>query len=175
DQMIGIRVALHVDDESITFDYSESDPQAAGYVNSTMGNTSSGTFLALFTSIGSEVRFNEGALRVLDVVAPPGTVANATEPAPVTANTIDAAQATIEAVWLALAQAVPERVDAAWARWCAPATMGFNPRTARPFGDIHFMAKGGAGASYGLDGWDHLGTIVCSGGLRSPDPGRREP
>ena len=170
DQMIGIRVALHVDDESITFDYSESDPQAAGYVNSTMGNTSSGSFLALFTSIGSEVRFNEGALRVLDVVAPPGTVANATEPAPVTANTIDAAQATIEAVWLALAQAVPERVDAAWARWCAPATMGFNPRTARPFGDIHFMAKGGAGASYGLDGWDHLGTIVCSGGLRSPDP-----
>ena len=170
DQMVGIRVALHVDDESITFDYSESDPQAAGYVNSTMGNTSSGSFLALFTSIGSEVRFNEGALRVLDVIAPPGTVANATEPAPVTANTIDAAQATIEAVWLALAQAVPERVDAAWARWCAPATMGFNPRTGRPFGDIHFMAKGGAGASSGLDGWDHLGTIVCSGGLRSPDP-----
>jgi N-methylhydantoinase B len=170
DQMIGVRVALTVEDESITFDYSESDPQAAGYVNSTMGNTTSGSFLALFTSIGSEVRFNEGALRALDVIAPPGTVANATEPAPVTANTIDAAQAIIEAVWLALAQAVPERVDAAWARWCAPATMGFNPRTGRPFGDIHFMAKGGAGASRGLDGWDHLGTIVCSGGLRSPDP-----
>jgi N-methylhydantoinase B len=43
-------------------------------------------------------------------------------------------------------------------------------RTGRPFGDIHFMRKGGAGAGYGLDGWDHLGTVVCSGGLRSPDP-----
>ncbi|HKP18923.1 MAG TPA: hydantoinase B/oxoprolinase family protein [Gaiellaceae bacterium] len=170
DRMVGVRVELTVEDESITFDYSESDPQAAGYVNSTIGNTTSGSFLALFTSIGSEVRFNEGALRALDVIAPPGTVANAAEPAPVTANTIDAAQAIIEAVWLALAQAVPDRVDAAWARWCAPATMGFNPRTGRPFGDIHFMAKGGAGASQGLDGWDHLGTIVCSGGLRSPDP-----
>ena len=71
---------------------------------------------------------------------------------------------------MALAQAVPDRVDAAWARWCAPATMGFNPRTGRPFGDIHFMCKGGAGASSGMDGWDHLGTVVCAGGLRSPDP-----
>jgi N-methylhydantoinase B len=170
DLMVGVRVALHVDDDSITFDYSKSDPQPVGYVNSTLANTSSASFLALFTSIGSEIRFNEGALRTLDVVAPEGTVTNAMEPAPVTSCTIDAAQAIIEAVWLALSQAVPDRVDAAWARWCAPATMGLNPRTGRPFGDIHFMAKGGGGASRGLDGWDHLGTIVCSGGLRSPDP-----
>lgn len=170
DRMVGVRVALHVEDEKITFDYSESDPQPAGYVNSTLANTSSASFLALFMSIGAGIRFNEGALRALEVVAPEGTVTNAMEPAPVTSCTIDTAQAIIEAVWFALAQAVPERVDAAWARWCAPATMGFNPRTGRPFGDIHFMCKGGAGASYGLDGWDHLGTVVCSGGLRSPDP-----
>lgn len=170
DRMIAVRVALRVEDDSITFDYSQSDPQAAGYVNSTIANTTSSSFLALFTSIGSEVRFNEGALRALEVIAPQGTITNALEPAPVTGNTISAAQAIIEAVWLALAQAVPERVDAAWARWCAPATMGLNPRTGRPFGDIHFMCKGGAGAAYGLDGWDHLGTVVCAGGLRAPDP-----
>jgi N-methylhydantoinase B len=169
-RMIGVRVAIKVEDDSLTFDFSRSDPQAAGYVNSTIANTTSAAFLALFTSIGSQIRFNEGALRALDVIAPEGTVANAMEPAPVTANTIDAAQAIIEATWLALAQAVPERVDAAWARWCAPATMGFNPRTGRPFGDIHFMCKGGGGASHGMDGWDHLGTVVCAGGLRAPDP-----
>ena len=32
------------------------------------------------------------------------------------------------------------------------------------------MCKGGAGASTGIDGWDHLGTVVCAGGLRAPDP-----
>ena len=53
-----------------------------------------------------------------------GTIVNALEPAPVTGCTISASQAIIEACWLALAQAVPERVDAAWGRWCAPATMG---------------------------------------------------
>lgn len=169
-RMIAVRVALQVSEDSITFDYTGSDPMAAGYVNSTIANTTSASYLALFTSIGSGIRVNEGALRALDVIAPEGTIVNPLEPAPVTGNTISAAQTIIEAVWLALAEAVPERVDAAWARWCAPATMGLNPRTGRPFGDIHFMCKGGAGATHGMDGWDHLGTVVCAGGLRSPDP-----
>jgi N-methylhydantoinase B len=170
DKMIAVRVALKVERDAITFDFSKSDPQAAGYVNSTLPNTVSSAYLALFMSIGSDIRFNEGALRALQVVAPPGTVVNSLEPAPVTACTITAAQAIIEATWLALSQAAPDRVDACWARWCAPATMGFNPRTGRPFGDIHFMSKGGGGASLGRDGWDHIGTVVCAGGLRSPDP-----
>lgn len=170
DRRIAVRVALQVLDDEITFDFTKSDPQARGYVNSTVPNTTSSCFLALFTSIGSEVGFNEGALRALHVVAPEGSIVNAREPAPVAGCTIAAAQAIIEAVWLALSQAVPDRVDACWARWCAPATMGFNPRTGRPFGDIHFMCKGGAGASKGIDGWDHLGTVICSGGLRAPDP-----
>ena len=170
DQMISVHVEVKVEDDAMTFDFSKSDPQAAGYVNSTEPNTASSAFLALLTSIGSDVRFNEGALRVLTVIAPKGTVVNAMEPAPVTGCTIAASQAIIEAVWLALADAVPDRVDACWSRWCAPASMGMNPRTGRPFGDIHFMSKGGGGASKGLDGWDHVGTVVCSGGLRAPDP-----
>ncbi len=170
DKMIKVKVTLKVDEDDITFDFTGSDPQAKGYINSTMPNTASSAYLALFMSIGSEVRFNEGALRALHVIAPVGTVVNAAEPAPVTGCTIASAQAIIESVWLALSQTVPEKVDACWARWCAPATMGFNPRTGRPFGDIHFMCKGGGGASYGLDGWDHMGTVVCAGGLRAPDP-----
>ena len=170
DKMIKVKVTLKIDDENITFDFTGSDPQAKGYINSTMPNTASSAYLALFMSIGSDVRFNEGALRALHVIAPVGTVVNAAEPAPVTGCTIASAQAIIESVWLALSQTVPEKVDACWARWCAPATMGFNPRTGRPFGDIHFMCKGGGGASYGLDGWDHMGTVVCAGGLRAPDP-----
>lgn len=170
DQVRTVRVAVVVDKQGITFDFTGSDGQAAGYINSTLPNTVSASFLALFLSVGSGVRFNEGAMRALKVVAPAGTVVHAVEPAPVAGCTISAAQCIIEAVWLALAQAVPEHVDASWARWCAPATMGLNPRTGRPFGDIHFMCKGGGGASHGLDGWDHLGTVVCAGGLRAPDP-----
>ena len=170
DKMIKVKVKVEVDDEEITFDFTGSDPQAKGYVNSTIPNTVSSAYLALFMSVGSDVRFNEGALRVLHVVAPAGTIVNALEPAPVTCCTISAAQAIIESVWLALSQTVPEKVDACWGRWCSPATMGMNPRTGRFFGDKQFMCKGGGGASYGVDGWDHIGSIVTGGGLRSPDP-----
>jgi N-methylhydantoinase B len=170
DKMIKVNVTLKVSKNDITFDFTGSDPQAAGYINSTLPNTASSCYLALFMSIGSEIRFNEGALRALHVVAPPGTIVNPMEPAAVTGCTIASAQGIIEAVWLALSKAVPELVDACWSRWCAPATMGFNPRTGRPFGDIHFMCKGGGGASKGHDGWDHIGTVVCAGGLRAPDP-----
>ncbi len=170
DRMIAVRLTIRVADEDITFDFSGSDAQAAGYVNSSVPNTLSSAYLALFMSIGSDLRFNEGALRALHVVAPEGTVVNPMEPAPVTGCTINTAQTIIEAAWLALSQAAPDRVDAAWARWCAPASMGMNPRTGRLFGDIHFMCKGGGGASRGLDGWDHIGTVVCAGGVRAPDP-----
>ena len=170
DRMIAVRLTIKVASADITFDFTGSDEQAAGYVNSTLPNTVSSCYLALFTSIGEGVRFNEGASRAVHVIAPEGSIVNPREPAPVSGCTIASAQAIIEAAWMALAQAVPERVDSGWSRWCAPATMGFNPRTQRPFGDIHFMCKGGGGASQGLDGWDHLGTVICAGGLRAPDP-----
>lgn len=71
---------------------------------------------------------------------------------------------------MALSKAIPSRAHAGWARWCTPATMGMNPRTGRPFGDLHFLGKGGSGATEGFDGWDHLSPANTLGGLRTPDP-----
>ena len=106
DRMIAVRLTIRVENEDITFDFSGSDPQAAGYVNSPVPNTLSSAYLALFMSVGSEIRFNEGALRALHAVAPAGTIVNPSEPAPVTGCTINTAQTIIEA---ALAGLVPGR------------------------------------------------------------------
>jgi len=168
--MIKIGVEVTVDHDSLTFDLSASDKQVAGYVNSTIANTASACFLAILTTIDSDFAFNEGALRPMKVIAPVGSVVNCTFPAPTTCSTISTAAPIIETIWLALAEAIPQQVQACWGRWCAPATLGFNPNTGRPFADIHFMCKGGAGATYGFDGWDHMGVVVTSGGLRAPDP-----
>ncbi len=170
DKMIKVGIEAQVQGQEITFDLSGSDPQVVGYVNSTLPNTHSACYLALVTLINPDVRFNEGVMRPVKIIAPEGLVVNAKHPAPTTCCTLTAASAIIEAAWLALAQAVPHLAQAGWARWCAPATMGFNPRTGRPFADIHFMCKGGGGGTEGFDGWDHIGVVVCSGGLRSPDP-----
>ncbi len=170
DRPIAIRLAVLVEDEEIIFDFTGTDPQARGYVNSSYSNTVSSCKLALFSCIDPDVPMNEGSTRVVKVIAPEGSVVNPREPAPTTLCTVSTCEAITECGWLALAQAIPERSNAVWARWFGPASMGLNPRTGRPFAEIHFMTKGGGGATQGFDGWDHLGTPVCLGGIRAPDP-----
>ena len=167
-----VRLRLVVEGEDITFDYADSDPQAVGYINSSLPNTHAMSQLALFAThaVGNDIGFNDGAVRPLAIVAPEGSIVNARKPAPTSACTLCVGEAMIEATWLALAQAIPDQVPAPWGRWCAPATMGVNPKTGRFFAEIHFMSKGGGGAVHGHDGWDHVGTPVTLGGLRAPDP-----
>lgn len=168
--MIKVGVEITVANDSLTFDFSSSEKDVIGYVNSTMANTASSCYVAILTSIDSDFAFNEGALRPMKVIAPEGSVVNCTFPAPTSCSTISTSTPIIEAIWLALAEAIPGQVQSCWARWCAPATLGFNPKTGRTFADIHFMNKGGGGATFGFDGWDHMGVVVTSGGLRAPDP-----
>jgi N-methylhydantoinase B len=170
DQMPTIRLEIRSEEDEITLDFSESDPQLAGFVNSTLANTVSSAHLALFAALDPDIRYNHGASEPVHVIAPEGSMLNALEPAPTTACTVPTCETITEAVWLALAQAVPSQVQAVWGRWCGPAVMGMNPRTGRPFADLLFLGKGGGGATEGFDGWDHVGTVVCLGGLRSPDP-----
>jgi N-methylhydantoinase B len=170
EKIVTIRLNLIVDDEKIVFDYSDTDPQVPGFLNSTYPNTYSSSLIPLFTSIDPTIKMNDGSTKPVEVIAPEGSLLNALEPAATTACTVPTCETITECGWIALSQAIPEKVQAVWARWCAPATAGINPKTQRPFAEIHFMSKGGGGATEGYDGWDHIGTVVCSGGLRSPDP-----
>ena len=170
DHLPTVRLEIRVSDDEIEYDFSDSDPQTKGFLNSSYPNTVSSAHLSFFALFGSEIRYNHGAVQPIVVTARLGTIANPLEPAPTTNCTVSTCEAMTEAAWLALAEAIPELVDAPWARWCAPATMGVNPRTGRPFADIHFMSKGGGGATQGWDGWDHIGPVICLGGIRSPDP-----
>ncbi|WP_206809157.1 hydantoinase B/oxoprolinase family protein [Paradesulfitobacterium ferrireducens] len=170
DKPVTVRLALSVHDEDVVYDYSATDHQVKGFLNSTYPNTVSSSYISLFTTIKNKVKINEGSIRPVTVIAPEGSLLNPLEPAPTTASTVPTAETIAEAGWYALAQAVPNLCQAAWNRWAAPASGGVNPRTEKPFGDIHFMSKGGGGATEGIDGWDHLGTVICLGGLRAPDP-----
>lgn len=165
-----IALTIKVDGEELTFDFSASDPQAQGFINSPIANTVASAHLALFGSIDPDIRYNSGAIDPISVIAPVGSIVNPSDPAPVAACTVPTCEAIAAAVWVALSEAMPSRAHAGWARWCTPATMGMNPRTGRPFGDLHFLGKGGSGATEGFDGWDHLSPANTLGGLRTPDP-----
>jgi len=47
---------------------------------------------------------------------------------------------------------------------------GQDPRHARPYVDILFLAlKGGSGATWNADGYNHIGLINCAGGILAQD------
>lgn len=156
--------------EGITFDFEGTDPQVPFFINSSLPNTVSACYAALYTSIDPDTKFNEGSLALVTVNAPLATIVNAQEPAPTTYCTVIMTATIVEAGWLALSQAIPQQTQAAWARIPAAIGAGFNPRTKRPFACIHHFAKGGSGATYGFDGWNHISPISSMGGSRVPDP-----
>jgi N-methylhydantoinase B len=165
-----IRLSLTIAGDEMTFDFAGTDPQVPHFLNSPLANTMSACYQAVFTTLDPDIPFNEGALSPIRVSAPEGSVVHPKKPAPTTYCTVLTAAAIVEAAWLALSQAVPERTQAAWARSCSGIGSGPNPRTGRPFACIHHFCKGGAGGTYGFDGWDHIGGVIVMGGSRAPDP-----
>jgi N-methylhydantoinase B len=169
-----IRLTINVKDYHAHFDFSATDPEVSGFLNSSYANTVSSCWQALLGALGTNVRMNHGSYQAMSVVAPKGCLVNARDPAPTTACTVVTCAAIIEATWMALAHAIPDRIQACWGKWCGPHTEGFNPRTGRRFVSIHHFCKGGSGATQGLDGWNHVGPISSMGGARAPDPERHE-
>ena len=165
-----IRVDLKVNGEQLTFDFSRSDAQTRGFLNSPFANTASVCFQSLFACIGASIPINAGSLRLIRIVAPEGSIVNCREPAPTTASTLLTCAAITDAIWIALAQAIPAQAQAGWGRRCAPMTAGFNPRTGRRFVCTHHNCKGGSGATEGFDGWNHTGPVSNMGGSRATDP-----
>jgi len=165
-----IRVTVQVEGERLTFDFAGSDPQTRGFVNSPFANTASVCFQALFACIGASIPINFGSLELIRIVAPEGSIVNCLPPAPTTASTLVTCAAIAEAIWIALAEAIPAQVQSGWGRRCAPMTAGKNPRTGRAFVCTHHNCKGGSGATKGYDGWNHTGPVSNMGGSRATDP-----
>src|ERR1051326_7235063 len=169
-----IRLKITVKKKHATFDYSGTDSEVPGFLNSSYANTVSSSWQALLGALGKDVRMNHGSYEAINVLAPEGTLVNARDPPPTTGCTFVTCAAIVEATWLALAAAIPERIQACWGKWCGPHTEGYNPRTRRRFVSIHHFCKGGGGATEGIDGWNHVGPISSMGGARAPDPERHE-
>lgn len=170
DRQPTVRVDLRVDGEKLEFDFSRSDAETRGFVNSPFANTASVCFQALFACIGAAIPINAGSLRFIRIIAPEGSLVHCRAPAPTTASTLLTCAAIADAIWIALAQAIPGQSQAGWGRRCAPMTAGFNPRTRRRFVCTHHNCKGGSGATEHFDGWNHTGPVSNMGGSRATDP-----
>ena len=167
-KLVPIRAKVTIDGDSMTIDLSDSSPQVEGFINSAYANTRSLAHAAIMYLAPMDVARNEGSMRPVRIVAPRGLVVNANPPAPVCMSTNHCAEEVVEAVFKALAPAIPAAVSAGFSRRLRYAITGHDPRTGRQFIWHFFLARGGGGASEGVDGWSNVGEVNVAGGIRSP-------
>lgn len=164
-----IRVKITVEDEEITFDYSDTDPQTDGFVNGTYTSSASATLLTFLQMVNPDMPHNDGMIRPVHIIIPEGTILNAKYPAATTFGN-HLCPPNADAIIRALSQAIPQRITAGWNQLLCYLTSGFDTRKRASYVDIGFMGlKGGSGATHGVDGYDHIGMIDASGGLLDQD------
>ena len=166
-ELIPIRARVTIAGDTLTIDLSESAGQVTGFINSAYANTRSLAHAAIMYLAPYDVPKNDGSMGPLKVIAPEGLIVNANSPAPVCMSTNHCAEEIVEAIFKALAQAVPEAVNAGFSRRLRYAITGADPRTGESFLWHFFMARGGGGAALGHDGWSCVGEVNVAGGIRA--------
>ncbi len=152
DEPIVLRCRVAVEGDEIVIDFAGSSPESARGINVVLNYTHAYASFAVKAAIYPDVPHNEGSFRPVRVSAPPGSIVNALEPAPV-ASRQAVGHFVPSAIFAALSGALPGRLLAPGADpiWLS-VWRGQNP----PFTMTIFQV-GGAGARPTKDGLSAVG------------------
>jgi N-methylhydantoinase B len=152
DQPIAIKATVTIEDTELTVDFSGSDPEARGSINAVASVAKSAVYYVVRCLMPEEAPSNAGTFAPITIVAPAGTIVNATPPRPVAGGNVETSQRITDTVFGALAHALPDVIPAASQGTMNNVTAGgVDPRTGQPFAYYETMG-GGMGARNGLDG-----------------------
>jgi N-methylhydantoinase B len=138
-----LRIALAVtkSGETLHFDLAGSSPPCLGPMNSVLATTLSAVYLAV-KHIFPDVPINAGTFEPLTVTGFAGTFLDARYPRPVSGCAAEVSQRIAEAVFLALVQAIPDKVTAAPAGTSGNFALGgFDPE--KNAGYVMYQITGG--------------------------------
>jgi N-methylhydantoinase B len=156
---IRMEVAVTVHDGEIAFDFTGTDPQTPSSLNCTLSYTKAYCYwVTKAITTRDTIPQNEGQLRPVRVVAPPGCFFNPVPPAALGGRAL-MNQRIVELVFGALAQAMPERVCAASGQWVNPIFGGTDPASGKPF-IFYDYVMAGVGARATKDGIDAISPVV---------------
>jgi N-methylhydantoinase B len=148
--------------DSLTLDMTGTSPQAPGFINCTASGMRGAALTGLLPILAPTIRWNEGVMRAVTIIAPEGILCNATWPAPVSSGTISTAWIVQNVVVAALSRLVA--FSAEFAKEGPAVTKGHmtvmtlagEDRDGGPFGTFLLDSTAGGGGAYtdhdGLDG-----------------------
>lgn len=171
DELVGVRVKVTVEGDELTLDFSDSDKQRKGFINSiyaaTYGNAIAAAILCFDPALADY--HNEGTMRPIHIVAPKGLVVNCEYPATVGASPVNVGIQIMESVLQAMSQARPERAIAAWGKHRGDYVHGVDPRNGERYVRTSFDYDGSAGAVWGYDGYQGVSTLTALGAVNRGD------
>lgn len=152
EEPILVRCNVRVEKDEIFIDFDGSSPQSTRGINVVLNYTHAYASFAIKAAICPDVPHNEGSFRPVHVSAPPGSILNALEPAPVASRQV-IGHFIPSAIFAALSGALPGRLMAPGADpiWLS-VWRGQNP----PF-TLTLFQVGGTGARPAKDGLSAVG------------------
>jgi len=154
---------LTVRDGDVFVDFTGTDPQARGPVNSVFGTTVSMVVTALLALIDPTIMPNHGFYRPIHVRVPEGTLLNPRRPAPAVGFP-DVCNRVVDVLMKALTQVLPLRVIAATSGTTSNSFFGgTHPRSGEPYVWYSINSQGGWGARHDADGWHDTCFVEANG------------
>jgi N-methylhydantoinase B len=152
EEPIVVRCTVRVAGDEIFIDFSGSSPQSTRGINVVLNYTHAYASFAIKAAICPDVPHNEGSFRPVHVSAPPGSILNALEPAPVASRQV-IGHFIPSAIFAALSGALPGRLMAPGADpiWLS-VWRGQNPSFT-----LTLFQVGGTGARPSKDGLSAVG------------------
>lgn len=147
---IKLQVNIHKEGDRAIVDFDGTDPEVPGNVNCPIATVHAAVYYALIAVVDPHVPANSGCYRPFEVRAKEGLVVNPRPPRACGART-NVSQKITEAMMLALAQALPDRVMAgSHGQITNCGFSGYHPDTGKRFVYIDIQG-GGAGARWCKD------------------------
>jgi len=112
DKPIRLFVTMTKQGDHMTVDWTGTDPQVKGAINNTLSFTKAASYTAIRSVLPDNIPNNEGVFRAIEVVAPPGTIANGVLPAACAARGLTGFR-MVDCAFGCLAMMLPDKVFAA--------------------------------------------------------------
>lgn len=110
---VGIVVAVTIQGDEVTVDFTGTASQVKGSINAVYAITLSATHYVFRSLLGMDIPGNGGCMVPIHLRAPEGSLVNARSPAAVAGGNVETAQRIVDVLLGALSQACPNRVPAA--------------------------------------------------------------
>ena len=163
DKPIRLACRMEKKGDRMLVDWTGTSDQVRGAINNTLSFTKAASYTAIRSVLPQGIPNNEGVFRVIDVVAPPGTIANGVLPAACAARGLTGFR-MVDCAFGALAMMLPDRVCAASDGGNTCITIGGYTPEREPFICVDFTAGtwGGRPWADGLQGNSNMFANMAS-------------